>query len=103
LFGRLGREGRLLLLLCSGLRLGWSGRPMSLLHLKVVDDSLHTVNSGGIVGRSGTFAVTRDIAAERDHATRRQHYDLAALDPGIEVNLVLHVTCNPRIAGDSFF
>jgi hypothetical protein len=75
---------------------------LRLLHLKVIDDGLYTLNCGRIAGRGSTFGIIADVAGKRDHAISGVDFDLAILDDRIAVYLVLYLSRNLGV-GASWF
>ena len=55
---------------------------------------LHSVDRASIVRSGITLDIAGDIAAQRHHAVCGLHANLAALNTGITVNLVLYVACH---------
>jgi hypothetical protein len=71
----------------------WDTR-LCLLHLKIVNDSLHSIDGTGVVRCRPTLNIRANISAQRHHAICGLHTDLPALNAGVTVDLILHVTRN---------
>jgi hypothetical protein len=101
--------GRLLTLLVQGRRLlsrlCWRGRDglslgryaLCLLDLQIIDNRLYALNRASVIRSSDPFGIIGDIASERHYTTGRLDSDGPALDRGIAINLVLHVTGHLRV------
>ena len=76
---------------------------MRLLDLQIIDHSSHACNHCSITGRSTTFGLAGDIAAQGNDATGSLDLDLAALDSRIGIEPALHVAGNLRIGAGRRF